>query len=451
MALRSFRSFAGPSLVSLLLAGCGSRDEVACDYAVCAIVEESCIERVAEAVGCHLEQDIIYPEVRFLTAEAYLAEIEASTAPLTAEEERDRADYLRAEALLGLMPEGYAPEEASADFLRNVAALYSPERKDIVIIADHAFSDVRGDYMVLVHEMVHAYQDVAWDLAALGEQHAPTFDRFLGLRALIEGAAVMYQNLAYIELDGYRPQDIDWAGFFGEWQDDRLQRAAETETPALDTTILFPYAFGGELVLDAWLDGGPGRLDALSRRPPDSVRQVLGGYPAWPDELVNGDAAFDPRAVAVMPAGYALITGGHESVWSINAMLQRTAGGGVWARELDAVSADYLAAWRWGDEVVAMWRIGSARPEELLAALTRPGSRWVAAELADSAVTHLVTTVDSDVLLIAVSGGDARTVLAEIAGWQSIADAYMTGEAAVVRAADLMCAAAPVRPRRSRG
>jgi hypothetical protein len=425
--------------VAVSLAGCGGGDEVECDYVQCSIEDAACVERVAEAVGCHLEQDIIYPEVRFLTAEEYLAENEAGSTPLTAEEERDRADYFRMEALLGLMPEGYAPEEYGADWIRNVAALYLPDRKGIVVIADHAFDDPQNDYLVLVHEMVHAYQDAAWDLTALGEEFAPTFDRFMGLRSLIEGGATVYQNLAYLELMRIDPLAVDWGAFFREWKDERLASARESETPSLDTTRFFPYAFGGEVVIAAWLTGGAEKIHELAARPPDSVRQVMHGYDAWPDQFVNEDAVFDPQAVAILPPTYTLLGGGHEGVWALNATLQRTAGGPLWADALNDVSADYLAAWRWNDaEVVAMWRIRSARPDYLIDALTPPGAKWRAAEDPDGPRTHAVTTVGEDVLLIAVSSGDARAVLADIAGWQSVEAAYMARSAGRVGKTDVL-------------
>ena len=47
--------------------------------------------------------------------------------------------------------------------------------------------------------------------------------------------------------------------------------------------------------------------------------------------------------------------------------------------------------------------------------------------------THLVTKVDTDVLLIAVSSGDANTVLAEIEGWQAPSEAFADSEAGAPR------------------
>lgn len=432
---RAARSPGSLALAGLLVAGCADDAPVlpSCQHVVCSTDAASCIKHVAEVVGCQLDQDIINPPVRMLTAAQYLAEGEDSETPLTAEQERALDDHLRMQILLGLMPEGYSREQAGADTLSNFVALYSLERKEIVILTDRA-SDPHNDYLTLVHEMVHAYQDAAWDLAALNEAHAYTHDRFLGLRALIEGDARFHEILASLELSGRDPLEVDWVSYFIDQQVFSLERAQSTKTPALDVVGLFPYAFGGEFVLNAWQDGGTSRVGDLWRSPPDSVRQVFGGYEAWPAQFPNGDVAFDPQAVAVMPPNYAYLSGSHEGTWLINAMLQRTAGGERWTPALEEISADFLATWRWNDgDVVAMWRIHSEQPDDLVATLTSGESRWVAVAEDDIPTTHLVTTVDTDVVLIAVTSGDARTVLAEIAGWQSPAEAVGDAGAGAIR------------------
>lgn len=235
--------------------------------------------------------------------------------------------------------------------------------------------------------------------------------------------------------------------YFANWQTRSLQRARNSDTPALDTRAYFPYAFGGEFVFDAWNIGGPPGVAELFKRPPDSVRQVIAGFVAWPDLITNEDQKFDPQAVAVLPTHYELIGGGHEGVWSINAMLQRTAQDDLWSSELDDVSADYLAAWRWNDDdIVAMWRIRSAFPDKL-ATLLATGSRWRRED--DQPTTHLLTEVDGDVLLIAVTAGEATTVLADITGWQSPEMAYPATDTATLRRprvhgpGDLACALRP--------
>lgn len=428
-------------VASLLVAGCADEPSMdgqpvdECEYPFCTLDEEGCIERIATAVGCHRGQDVLQPNVRFITAAQYLEESMREATPLTPEEERAQADYLRMQGLVGLMPEGYAQEDLGADAFRDFVAFYSPDDDEIVMISDRVSDDPGDDYSVLVHELAHAYQDAAWDINRLDETFGTTFDRVLGVRAFIEGDAVRTQNEAHMELNGIDPQDVDWGGYFGEWQDFNLESARDSETPALDVWSLFPYAFGGELAQDAFIEGGAKEIEQISERPPDSVRQVYSGYAAWPGYDVNMDAALDMQAVPVMPAGYEPLGGGHESVWSINAMLQRTAGSdSLWAAELADISADFLMAWRWNeDEVVAMWRIRSAKPGALVDALTRSGSSWVANPQADGPTRHLVSMVDGDVLLIAVTAGDARDVLADIAGWQSIEEAYPEPAMASVR------------------
>lgn len=411
----------------LLPTACGDDEADPCIYAVCAIDEPGCVERAAAAVACQLEQDVLQPKVRMLTAAQYVAESEAEAPKQTAADERDYRDYLRMQALLGLMPEDYQPDDAGSDYVRNFVAFYSPDKKEIFLLTDRAAGDAQDDYLILIHELVHAYQDAAWDLNAFEQEHAYTNDRWLGARALIEGDAVLYQNLASARLRGYAPEELDWVGYFGEWQQDSLAAGLKTETPALDVAALFPYAFGGAFTLDAWWDGGAARIADLFHTPPDSVRQVLGGFEVWPESLANQDASFDARAVAILPADYEIVTGTHEGVWTLNATLQRTAGGGLWAPELDGVAADFLSTWRWnGGEVVAIWRIRTGQPAALMATLTGSGTIW---SQPGAPTTHLVHTIGSDVVLIAVSDGDANAVLDAITGWHSPDDAFPAADA----------------------
>ena len=443
-----------PALAALLALGACGDDRLPadpCEYAVCDITDADCARQVAEAVACNLDQDPIYPTVRMLSPAEYLAEQDAADPDNpSAAEQRDRDDYLRMQILVGLMPAGYMPADADADYLSNFAAFYSPTRKDIVILTGRKGSDVASDYIILVHEMTHAYQDAAHDLGTLEAEKARTWDRSLGLHALIEGGAVLQQNFAQLALSRIDVLGVDWGAYFADWQEESLERALASDTPALDTSAFFPYSFGGQFVFDAWTYDGPEGVEALFDQPPDSVRQVISDYSSWPDLVRNEDAQLDPHAVAVLPANYQFIGGGHEGVWSLNATLQRTAQGGLWTPDLSDVSADYLAAWRWNDDrVAAIWRIRSARRTPLLNDLTAGVWRLDS----DVATTHVVAEVDDDLLLIAVSEGDARLVLADISGWQSPEEAAPGADAGAVRRhrqlgrRDLACA--PPRPPRA--
>lgn len=409
-----------------LLGGCSSEDTASyprCDYRVCPIDEPLCVEHVASVVGCRMEREPLSVPVRYLTAAEVLAEMQAEAEELTPEQERDQADYLRGEAVVGLMPLGYEPADMLVDTIVHWRAYYSHDDDEIVIITDQTATDEEGEYLLLVHEMVHAYQDAQYDLTSLNNVHATTLDRMLGLKALVEGEAVLHQNLASMELDGFGPDQADWQGYFEDWQAGMLDAAYETDVPRLDALILFPYAFGGELVVDAWR-ASTDNIARLYATPPDSVRQVMGGFRRWPQQLQNADEAFDPAAIPVLPAAYQLIGGGHESVWLLNAMMQRTASSSLWQPVLDEVSADYLSVFRHDDSAVVVWRVHSAatatlRDELLQSQLTF----WV--DSADGEPSsHVVSSIDSDLLLVAVSHGDAGAVVADIQGWQSPQDAY---------------------------
>lgn len=434
-----------PALAASLLAalaGCEPRG-ASCDYAVCEIEDPDCVQSLSAAVACHLDQAPLSPEVRFLTADEYLAEIESTTTPLTTEEERDQADFLRALALAGLMPEGYSPDALGADSVSGFAAFYSPESDLITIFTDRPYQSPRTEALIMIHELVHAYQDAAWDLSELDAEFGTTFDRFLGERALVEGHAVLFQLLASHELAESAPADAELRGFFAEWQTEVLRDASESDTPWLDVMAQFPYPFGGGFVADAWLDGGAAQIDELVRRPPDSVRQVVGGYAAWPDQRVNEDAALDPQALPALPDTYQFVGGGHESAWLVGAMLEQTVGGDFWSPELEHLSADYLSVWRdASDELALVWRLRSDQPTALTDALTAPGALWARAEDAAAELTHIVTEVDGDVVLIAVTGADARRVLEDIGAWKGL-DLAATGAPRALSRAPRHLACAP--------
>ncbi|MBW2527880.1 MAG: hypothetical protein JRI23_27105 [Deltaproteobacteria bacterium] len=415
------------TLLALLgLGGCSDADDVgypSCSYRVCPIDEGSCSSHVASVVGCKMGIEPLQVPVRYLTVAEVLAEQEAQTDPPTSQEEQDYADYARGEALVGLMPPGHELADLASETIVNFSAFYSRDDEEIVILTDQAPADPQDAYLLLVHEMVHAYQDAERDLDRLYDTHGTTFDRTMGLKGLTEGEAVLHQSLAAIELAGFEPHRADWDGYFRDWQSAMLDLARESEMPRVQAPALFPYAFGGELVVDGWRSGAD-RVDALYDEPPDSVRQVMGGYGSWPMALRNEDASFDPAAVPVLPAPYELIGGGHESVWLLNAMLQRTARLELWHAELDEVSADYFSVFRVDDDVVVFWRVRSTATAALLDTLVQTtNTRWTDGS-DGTASTYLVTSIDDDLLLVAVSQGDASLALDDIEGWQSPQEAF---------------------------
>ncbi len=414
------RVFAPLGLLVAFTSGCAEDVRDPCSHSLCSIDSEACVQQVAETVACQLDlSEATIPEVRMLTAAQVVAEFD--TQPPTAEQIANITHYYRGEGLFGLMPSDYEYESPSANYVDWAIAFYSSDTKDVVIITDNVGEDIERAYIVLAHEMVHVHQDAHRDLEAMFDTHSTTFDRALGLRAAIEGEAELYESLAAVELLGYTPEDVDWFGYFEDYQSFAFEQAANSEEPSLDALAYFPYAFGGEMVHRAWTsDGHPG-IDGLMAMPPDSVQQVMAGYDAWPEAGRNRDDRLDPHAAPIVPERYRYLGGGHQSIWLLNAMLQRTAGyAGQWAgSELRQISADYLSIFRDEEsgELVGLWRIQSTGEDYLRGLLLNPAGLWTEDE--GEPTSHLVSTVGDDLLLVATSGPDARAVLEQVQGWQS--------------------------------
>lgn len=414
-------------LLPLLAPACSDPERDPCQHDVCRIDHLPCVERTAAAVACQLGlDDVTIPEVRLATTTELAAEIEATSEPASEDHVRDVVDYYRGEALLGLMPDDYQYGDDRTAFLEWAVAYYSSDTGGVVIITDNLGSDRENNYVVLVHELVHAYQDATRDLSGLVDEHGSTFDRFLGLRAVIEGEANHHDTIAAVQLAGNEPEDVLWHIYYADYQEWAFEQAALSPQPSLDVFAYFPYAFGGQLISDAWLEDGLDEIDRVFATPPDSVRQVMAGYAAWPDMNTNGDAQLEPHAAPVLPERYEYLGGGHQSVWLINAMIQRTAGGSwTWAPTLESVSADYLSIFRDGDSeaLVAFWRIQTSTPDEMADVLTSPMSLW-----ALDAGTHSISFVEGGLLLVATSGPLAADVLAEVEGWQTTDDVLEAGD-----------------------
>lgn len=409
-----------PLAVALCVGGCAD-DRDSCAYEVCDISEEACIERIAEAVACRRDSPVVVPQVFFASTEEIIG---GGTFP-SAAELQNVTDYYAGEALVGLMPVGYDAEDEAADSLGSAVAFYSRDTKDVVVISDSLTVDPADRYNVMVHEMIHVYQDAEYDLSAAWDTYATSFDRSLAMRAGIEGEATWYQVLSSVELDGYSQDEINWSAYFRDFQHSRLVDGQTTETPSLDVRGLFPYAFGSEHAYEASREGGRSAVSDLVLDPHDSVRGVMALSQGGPAGLVNRDAELDPHAVPVLP-GHTFLGGGHQGAWLVGAMIQRTASDfSLWSPTLFEVAAEYLSVFR-DDETgasVAVWRFVEDPPASLRdTLLLTSGTTWADAGSADidaPPLTHVVADVEGDVVLVGTMGSDAEALLATVTEWES--------------------------------
>ena len=405
-------------LCAVAVIGCADSESTNCRHSVCDIQDASCVEFVAEVIACQREVPVVQPEVRFVTSDELLAERE----PPTPEQLEFERDYWAGEALVGLMPENYDPADAGSDSLDGFLAFYSWDTKEITILSDANIDDEEQAYRVLVHEMLHAQQDAEYDLEALWSEFATSFPRSLGVRAALEGEAVLYTNLADLEMLDLSPDEVDWGGYFYDWQNDMLTLARNSETPSLDVTGLFPYAFGGELVYRAWDARGWTGTRSFVLTPPDSAREVMGRLRGGASSP-NLDAELAPHAVPVLP-GHTYLGGGGQDAWLLNTMLQRRAGSvDLWNTGATRIDADHLSVWRdeqTGDRV-AIWRL-VGDTDVVRSLLTGVSSSWI--EDPALATDLHVRAEGDDWVLIATEADNAVQVAEAITGWQSQEDAF---------------------------
>lgn len=163
--------------------------------------------------------------------------------------------------------------------------------------------------VVLVHELTHALQDQAFDLATMSRAAAADPDRARALSALAEGDATRIE-LAYLAT-------LPAA-------DQAAVRARHDHSPTprsyAELEATFPYTAGRDFVAAVAAQGGNAAVDAAFRRPPVSTAQVIDpkAYQAGVEPLGVRAPAGEGQRVDAGTLGQfglaALVTGGRRAV-----------------------------------------------------------------------------------------------------------------------------------------
>jgi hypothetical protein len=193
--------------------------------------------------------------------------------------------YARAYAKFGLIPKGMDLRDAVLDLLEDAtAAFYDPRSKELKVLrsaegrspADvealkKAGLDIEG--ATLVHELTHAAQDQAFDLATLPLDTGDNDDLSLALKSVVEGDA----------------SAVGWKYAFGDRFNtvigliDEVYKSGELPGKAgalpayLRLSLTFPYGYGTEFVL-AYMrakGGSPRVVSDLFKDMPLSTEQIL--------------------------------------------------------------------------------------------------------------------------------------------------------------------------------
>jgi hypothetical protein len=332
------------------------------DYGRCDIAERGCVQKLGGIARCLHGSDpsLPIPEVSFWseaeTEADFLAELRASPAPAL--------DHLEAGlARFGLTELGaLEPEVTAARLARELTAYYDQARRDIAIVEHETRSDPLVENAIVVHEMIHAFQDSEHDLGAFDERYRRGVDANLRGASVIEGEARMHERRFFAALAGLDVSQIDLDRSFAN-----LTR--NTERWLWSQADLFtasqlgaPYGHGAQYVYGVWAEGGQGSVRALFETPPASMQEILAAV--WGGEVASELQRFAAPA-SPAPSGLALETWTAMGAWGVYLLAGRNATDlGIAERLALDWRGDLLEIFSFDEsETAARWRIRFARTE----------------------------------------------------------------------------------------
>jgi len=325
------------------------------DYSRCDIREQTCLENLGAIARClhGSNADLPLPGVSFWS-EATAAADFRSELP----ERQATPDHFEiALARFGLTePGALEPDTAVERLAQALTAYYDHARGDIVVIEHAESPDPLGQDSIVVHEMIHAFQDQEHDLREFEQRYRQGNDGNLRGASIIEGEARMHERRYFAALAGLDVSVLDLAQSFRSittnterwlWSQADLYTASQ---------LSVPYAHGAEYLYGVWAEGGQAAVRALFDAPPASMQPILAAV--WGGPSTQPFTPYPPPASSALP-GVALAAWTTMGAWGVYLIA---------ARGLDDVAAaEHLALdWRADQlevftfaksETAARWRI----------------------------------------------------------------------------------------------
>jgi hypothetical protein len=271
--------------------------------------------------------------------------------------------------------------------VQEIQGFYIPETGELFVIAeDENLSPLKRVF--LAHEIVHALQDQHFDLSRL-EEYLPDRDRSMALRAMIEGDAVLTQELYVQEYLTTREQIEYLREAFGLLQLGRPDESMDQVPRYLEETLYFPYSAGLRFIMHAF-DGDFGVVDEILQDPPQSTQQIMnaGAYLAGEiDDPIQPDM---PPILERLHEDWEAVIDGSLGVLDLTIMLEEN---GVEPAD------DAFDGWRGTDFVMYAYE------DHLLAVLA---TRWLTEDDAAEFERALVETMDGYVEEEGIWIGDGR-------------------------------------------
>ncbi len=335
-----------------------------CGLRLCDIRDAECQRVTAEGAACLRGVEPVTVPVALVSRDTFVADAAATT--LTPAEEEAFRRWNAGLAALGLAPIDNSPGADGAARATWLGGFYSSQDKQITIIEDGRPLDSWPFIALLVHEYVHAIQDVRFDLAQLSATHVTDLDRALGVGAVIEGDATYIGDLASAGFFGVGINEIPWAEMFARWQDNARHDARRSPLPVTLAPSHFRYPFGTAFTKAALDASGWTGVDGLFALPPSGTREVMAGFGAA--EPTGGAWAEDlgADAVPILDERFAYVGADRMGAWLLQVFLDRVAPYSYGAADLPpSLRGDALSIFH--DQItggaVAFWRLRLASIE----------------------------------------------------------------------------------------
>lgn len=322
------------------------------DYSTCDTREPACQQRLLSLAACVFgSSEMPNVPIRVLTEAELRTELEGLVSEPSPEEAAKDAAIESVLHALDLAAQGALSTNASIDnILERFDGLYRDAESGIVLVDRGTPKNSLEFDVLLLHELVHALQDAEYDLASLAGGFATTTDSALSWRSLVEGQATWYQYRVAAAMLGYDTVDFDFHGIFAELRDDLVLTAQEDESPYIASFGTFPYAYGTNLMYEAWLAERAGFETALFADPPLTTLEIMRRSLGVDEPVVSPRQFADPLATD----DFTLVDHDSFGAWMLNLCFHEKGlspvswrGDHIWIY----AGADGAPAWLWEIEL----------------------------------------------------------------------------------------------------
>lgn len=322
------------------------------DYATCDTREPACQQRLLSLAACVFgSPEMPNVPIRVLSEAELRAELAGELTETPPEQAAKDAVIEGVLRDLELVAEGALSADSSIDnVIESFDGLYRDAERGIVLVdRGQSKNSIEADALLL-HELVHALQDAEYGLASLADEFATTTDSALSWRSLVEGEATWYQYRVVAAMLGYDTVHFDFHEIFDDLRDDLVNTAKEDASPYVASFGTFPYAFGTNLMYEAWLEDRAGFEAALFESPPLTTLEIMNRSLGVGEPVVTPRELSEPTA----PEGFSLLDHDSLGYWMVNLCFTikglspvRWLGDHIWIY----TNADGSSAWLWEIEL----------------------------------------------------------------------------------------------------